>query len=242
MRSNKCRCLPMCDIMIMSKGLRSFYLHNRMPLFTVRPDSFDKNRQNVEGGILFSGEGMICGIYKIENIVTGDIYIGQSIDLRKRKNGHFCRLKNNNHRNSHLQRAYHKYGAENFEFRIVLYCEPFELTRYEQALVDKLIPYYNIQKECVSSHRGVKLSEEHKKILLEANKGKHCSEEKRRKLSDANKGKTHIDTDETKRKISAALKGKPKSDRHKQSMSIARKEYFRRKTRFQQPNLFEVNP
>lgn len=82
-----------------------------------------------------------CGIYKIENLINGKLYIGQSINLRRREVKHFTELRNNKHVNKHLQRAFNKYGEENFKFGIMLFCEQSELTYYE----DFFIKYYNTQ-------------------------------------------------------------------------------------------------
>lgn len=106
-----------------------------------------------------------CGIYKITNIETGDFYIGQSIHLNRRKSYHFSQLKKDKHRNQHLQNAFNLYGEENFKFEILLYCEPFELTRYEQTLVDKWNPAYNLLTECVNSSKGYKWTEESKSAI-----------------------------------------------------------------------------
>ena len=82
-----------------------------------------------------------CGIYKIQNLINNKLYIGQSINLKKRKRKHFTELRNNRHVNSHLQRAFNRYGEENFNFEVILFCEESELTYYE----DFFIKYYNTQ-------------------------------------------------------------------------------------------------
>jgi len=161
------------------------------------------------------------GIYCIENLKNGKKYIGQSIDLEKRKHEHFSLLKGNNHSNTHLQNSYNKYGEENFKFRVLLYCEPFELTKYEQFFVDYYTPelLYNVRLECVNSNQGITFSKETRKKMSEAwsgknnlNYGKHLSKETRKKLSEANSGKNHPmygkhHSEETKEKISNALSG-----------------------------------
>jgi group I intron endonuclease len=98
-----------------------------------------------------------CGIYKIENIITGDFYIGQSINLKKRKYQHFYELKRNKHYNKYLQYSYNKYENKNFEFSILLYCDANNLTFYEQLLVDNLNPTFNLCLECVDSIKGTKI-------------------------------------------------------------------------------------
>lgn len=105
---------------------------------------------------------MNCGIYQIRNLITNDIYIGGSKRLKIREGQHFSALKNNKHENRNLQSVYNKHGLENFVFEILLYCEPFELTRYEQWFVDNRHPEYNIRTECVNSSKGTIRSEETK--------------------------------------------------------------------------------
>lgn len=113
-----------------------------------------------------------CGIYQIRNIFNGDIYIGQTTNFSKRRREHYRNLNKNLNKNPHLQKAFNKYGADNFVFEILLYCEPFELTRYEQKMVDILNPKYNILKECVETARGVKRSEETINLLSISHMGK----------------------------------------------------------------------
>jgi group I intron endonuclease len=59
------------------------------------------------------------GIYKITNIVTNKLYVGSSIDIKRRKYEHIRLLKNNKHNNIHLQNAYNKYGILNLKWEIL---------------------------------------------------------------------------------------------------------------------------
>lgn len=139
-----------------------------------------------------------CGIYQIRNIINNKIYIGQSIDLKLRKKMHFSNLRNNSHGNKHLQNSWNKYGSENFIFEILLYCENFELTYYEQEYVNRKLNIYNICVEIVNSPKGRKLSEEAKKKISIAHTGQSgscsplfgriLSEEHKQKLSDSHSG------------------------------------------------------
>ena len=120
------------------------------------------------------------GIYQIRNLANGKKYIGQTADLEKRKNEHFNSLRRGDHHNRHLQRAYNKYGKENFVFAVLLYCESSELTTYEQALIDSCDSneLYNICLECVDSPLGIILSEETKEKISLANSGENCANSK----------------------------------------------------------------
>jgi group I intron endonuclease len=60
-------------------------------------------------------------IYKVTNKVNGKIYIGQTVsNLEHRISQHFCAKK------SYFHNALHKYGRENFEWKIIEYCESKE--------------------------------------------------------------------------------------------------------------------
>lgn len=50
------------------------------------------------------------GIYKIVCLKNNKSYIGSFSNLRVRKNAHFRLLRNGEHYNSHIQRAFDKYG------------------------------------------------------------------------------------------------------------------------------------
>lgn len=59
-------------------------------------------------------------IYKIENLVNGKVYIGQtSRQPEIRLNKHLTALKGNYHNNSYLQNSWNKYGGKNFRFKII---------------------------------------------------------------------------------------------------------------------------
>lgn len=159
------------------------------------------------------------GIYQIENTINGNIYIGQTINLSKRDKQHFRKLAREEHENRHIQRAFLKYGASNFAYSIILHCETFELTRYEQELVNILSPEYNICKECVDSTRGVirdkETIENWKKSYIGKYIGREVPEETRQKISSTLMN--HLVTDETRNKMSIARKDKPSPNKGKKS-------------------------
>lgn len=79
---------------------------------------------------------MSSGIYCIENRINGKKYIGSSDDIDERWKFHKSYLRNNNHSNTHLQRAWNKYGEENFEFRIIEICDLENLEDRENYFID----------------------------------------------------------------------------------------------------------
>ena len=165
-----------------------------------------------------------CGVYQIRNIVTRFCYAGQSIHLKSRPRRHWSDLKNNKHYNIHLQRSYNKHGRDKFVFEILLYCEPEELTYYEQFFVDKYVRLkisYNTCRECVDSPKGIKRSEETRGKMREAWKNRApMTEETRKKISEANSNPS----EETLEKMSEATKSRPPVYKEtRKSMSIAAK-------------------
>jgi len=102
----------------------------------------------------------LCGVYQLRNLEDNSVYIGQTVNFQKRKNRHFSDLKRNDHPNNYLQHAYNKFGKDSFVFEILLFCESFELTRYEQFFVNNADNKYNLLIDCVDSSIGYKWSME----------------------------------------------------------------------------------
>lgn len=61
---------------------------------------------------------MASGIYKIENNITHNVYIGKAKDFNSRWRQHKSEA-NSNKNNNHLYNAIRKYGIDNFTFSIV---------------------------------------------------------------------------------------------------------------------------
>ena len=75
---------------------------------------------------------MTCGIYKIENKINGKVYIGQSINIENRWNGHKKAIHGcSDSYNYPLYQAIRKYGLENFDFSILEECNIKELNEKE---------------------------------------------------------------------------------------------------------------
>lgn len=76
---------------------------------------------------------MVYGIiYKIENLLDGKIYVGQTINHLERERFHFYSLKGKYHHNEHLQNAYNKNGRENFKYTILSWAKSKEELDYQE--------------------------------------------------------------------------------------------------------------
>ena len=90
---------------------------------------------------------IIPGIYKIVNITNGKMYIGSSKNMMRRWKQHTSLLNNNHHHSVHLQRAWNKYGKENFMYEILKEmptASDVELLDEERRFVESLKPEYNV--------------------------------------------------------------------------------------------------
>ena len=113
------------------------------------------------------------GVYEILNTITKERYIGSASRIGKsnslsgfyvRFEKHKSLLKSNKHYNIHLQRAYNKYGENNFNFNVLSICPPEYCIKLEQWFLDNLKPEYNIRK-IADSNKGIKFTPEQKKNI-----------------------------------------------------------------------------
>ena len=187
------------------------------------------------------------GIYRIRNIVNGKIYIGSTVDFRRRFRLHKFHLDRGTHHSPGLQRAWKTYGAEAFAFEVLeIIPEPKELISVEQRYLDQLCPFqqagYNVSPRA-DSCLGVKRPQEERakrsadrKALLAIPeekekwasirsmgncKGGTLSAERRAKLSAYRKGKKP--SAETSAKLTKAMK-----DRYERDPSFREKQAERR--------------
>lgn len=182
------------------------------------------------------------GIYQIRNLITNKIYIGSTSNLKNRIRDHKSYLRNRTHQNILLQRAYDKYGLNNFEFSILELCSVDKLIELEQSWLDWRQSYnpkfgYNLNptagsnlgfkhsyetKEKMSlAAKGKPKSETHKKNISLGKLGHFVSEEARAKISLA--GRNRIVSDETRLKLSIAGMGRKPSPETRLKLSFAAK-------------------
>lgn len=176
----------------------------------------------------------MIGIYKITN-PKGKIYIGQSVDIKKR----FRVYRSENCKTQiKLYNSFLKYGVENHKFDIIEKCSVDLLNEKERYWQDfyKVIKnglnlkltntksksgYLSEETKLKISESNSKMTEETKRKIGDANRGKKRSKEFKLKCSERQKGKKLKES--TKKKISEKLKGKKRSEEFKLKCSISKK-------------------
>lgn len=99
---------------------------------------------------------MKSGVYKVQHLSSGKLYVGSSKDVYSRLRKHKEGLLRKSHHSIALQNAFNKYGESAFVFEPILLCPREELLRYEQLLMDEYKSYhrnhgYNIRKKAESN-------------------------------------------------------------------------------------------
>src|SRR4249919_819452 len=179
----------------------------------------------------FDGTPSFGGIYAIERLETGDLYVGSAVNLCRRWRSHLSRLRKGSHHCRHLQRAWSLYGEPAFKFYVLERVESKDcLVAREQAYLDLFDPEYNSLKVAGSSLGFKHKPETIAKLVGNKNsKGRIPTPEHRAALSAAQKkrapfsaehiarlseaGKRRFQSPETKAKLSAILRGRKKPPR-----------------------------
>lgn len=136
---------------------------------------------------------IIMGVYKIENTETGKVYIGSSVNIKRRLSGHLGKLGLGNHCNPYLQNSWNKHGEVAFEFSII------EKVEDKNNLIDKeqqWMDYYRCYERehgynmlpVAGSCLGYTQSKESKRKKSEALKGIPLSEKTKQRMSKAKRG------------------------------------------------------
>lgn len=163
------------------------------------------------------------GIYAIINNINGNLYVGSATNVRKRWQAHRKDLRSNKHHSIYLQRAYNKYGIENFKYVVLTFCDKEDTLKKEQYFID-FFGMENLYNICptAGSNLGRKFDKTHGQKISLAKKGKKtqpCPEYVKIKIGLAHKGKKL--SEEHKQKLALAKLGKkrgPHSEEHKEKI------------------------
>lgn len=85
----------------------------------------------------------ISGVYKITNNVTGEFYIGSSVNVKKRWCAHKWPSRWKDNPNSPLYHDMQEYGLGCFSFEVLKEVETQYLRQEEQKFIELLKPTYN---------------------------------------------------------------------------------------------------
>lgn len=149
------------------------------------------------------------GIYRITNMVNGKSYIGKTgMNFGDRWGSHRSLLNSGKHDNPYLQRAWDKYGHDNFEFAVIEVVEDSSLLN---DLEIKYIAEYRLHGLSYNLHDGgdggynlgKHLSEETKRKIGEKNRknmlGRKASDDTRRRMSDSQRKRYESWTEQDRR-------------------------------------------
>lgn len=131
---------------------------------------------------------IICGVYSITNKLNNKKYIGKSDNIYVRWDEHRKDLNKCVHHNKHLQRAWNKYGEENFIFEIVEKCKnddiAYQRERYWVRYYDSFKNGYNMN-EGGTGGLGYTHTEENIEKMSKLQKERMKNPKAREKLSQA---------------------------------------------------------
>jgi group I intron endonuclease len=149
----------------------------------------------------------ISGIYQIVNLITEKRYVGYASNIGVRWNGHKYDLRNKKHGNPYLQKAWNKYGSENFRIKLLQECSKDKLCLYEDYWVKILKTEdrefgYNLKETDPNGKAGQ--SQETIEKLKISHKGRRPPQSTIDILT--NYWKTHSKTEEQEANRIAALK------------------------------------
>jgi group I intron endonuclease len=135
-----------------------------------------------------------AGVYAITNKTTNRCYIGGTRIIRKRWHEHKKHATEARHHSRAFQEDWDKYGPQDFEFKVLLWCSPDDLRMYEQACMSRFLSYYNASPSA-DSQFGLTMPDEARAKMSAAAKrtrnftGRRHTEESKRRISESRKGK-----------------------------------------------------
>jgi len=90
----------------------------------------------------------VSGVYKIENVLNGKVYVGSSKDIYTRFYQHKNLLNKNKHHCRYLQHSWNQHGEKSFTFEII------EITNQEQKTLQTREQYYMDVLKCYNPDFG----------------------------------------------------------------------------------------
>ncbi|WP_172408113.1 GIY-YIG nuclease family protein [Desulfosporosinus sp. FKA] len=99
--------------------------------------------------------GIKCGVYKLEDVISGAVYVGSSDNIAKRFSCHESHLKAGDHKYSQLQDSYNQ-NPDNIKWEIIEECSE-DLLEEREAYYFKYVPmiegWHLINIQTTPAHR-----------------------------------------------------------------------------------------
>lgn len=134
------------------------------------------------------------GVYAIHCLESGKVYVGRSINLRRRFYEHNSRLRHNKHPNHYLQRAYIKYGPDAFVFDVLSQA-------IDEAVLAKMEAHFlklfrcqapiGFNLEVITSDLVSRPSDETRSKIGKAHRGRRFSAQTLANMSSGQRGRRH---------------------------------------------------
>lgn len=149
---------------------------------------------------------MATGVYKLTNMNNGKVYIGASIDIKRRMKEHFKPSRVSALKHLPLYKDIDRYGKEAFDFEILEEVEANDLDAKEEHYIKKFNAVekgYNISQTAHNMHDD-KLKQIYSQKLSERNKANWQNEDYRKTMSENSKAYQATLTNDQRE---AAIKG-----------------------------------
>lgn len=166
-----------------------------------------------------------CGIYAITCVQNGKVYVGQTKERFERRYWHHrWHLENGSHHNTHLQRAWNKYGDNNFTFSVLEVCDECDLNDAECRHIAAFVKCgKSFNMSAGGAGKSCPMPESAKRIVGEKNRqhmlGRKASEATKKKMRQSSR---HISpTEEHRQKLREAMSNRVVAQETRQKLSLA---------------------
>lgn len=170
----------------------------------------------------------LVGVYAIRNIITGNCYIGSSVNILGRWASHKSRIRKGVSGHRLLRDAWLLYGERCFEIVVLVLSDKERLKALENWWLLRN-PAYNVFTEAHGKGRESPLKGKHhtkevKEKLRQHHLGKGHTQDTKMKISRLNTGRKH--SADTKRKIAEANARRVWTDESRAKMSASKRRAY----------------